>query len=58
MLWADAPKGKVPSVASTYDGYLYNETTGAIVGTIQVKVGKPNAKTGQGSYCRSRPVRG
>ncbi len=32
--------GVVPSLASVYDGCLYSETTGAIAGTIQVKVGK------------------
>ena len=30
----------MPSTASTYDGYLYKDKT--LVGTIQVKVGKPN----------------
>ena len=32
--------GAMPSTASTYDGYLYKDKT--LVGTIQVKVGKPN----------------
>ena len=37
--------GTVPQAAATvYDGYLYRN--GTIAGTIQVKVGKPNAKTG------------
>ena len=43
VLWADTPEGEVPSEASTYDGYLCRD--GAIAGTIQVKVGKPNANT-------------
>ncbi len=34
------------ATASVYDGYLYSRTTGALMGTIRVKVGKPNAKTG------------
>ena len=38
--------GAVPALASVYDGYLYNRASGALVGTIQVKVGKPNMKTG------------
>ena len=38
--------GAVPgTAASTYDGYLRN-ASGDVKGTIQVKVGKPNAKTG------------
>ena len=41
VLWADTPEGEVPSVASTYDGYLY-DSDGNVAGTIQVKVGKPN----------------
>ena len=42
----DSVVGVVPqTVASVYDGYLYNKSTGALAGTIQVKVGKPNAKT-------------
>ena len=37
--------GTVPkAAAAVYDGYLYR--SGTIAGTIQVKVGKPNAKTG------------
>jgi hypothetical protein len=32
--------------ASEYNGYLYDEKSGAVKGTIQVKIGKPNAKTG------------
>ena len=34
--------GAAPAAAATYDGYLYSKTTGALAGTIQVKVGKPN----------------
>ena len=42
----DSVAGVVPqTMASVYDGYLYNKSTGALAGTIQVKVGKPNAKT-------------
>ena len=33
------------TAASTYDGYL-RDASGNVKGTIQVKVGKPNAKTG------------
>ena len=44
VLWTTVPSGTVPHVASTYDGYLYKG--GAITGTIQVKVGKPNKRTG------------
>ena len=34
------------SSATIYNGYLYSTTSGAVAGTIQVKVGKANAKTG------------
>ena len=34
-----AVQGAAPTVASTYDGYLYRDN--AVVGTIQIKVGKP-----------------
>ena len=44
-LWSAAPEGAVPSAAATYEGYLY-DAGGNVKGTIQVKVGKPNAKTG------------
>ena len=37
--------GAAPVVASTYDGYL-RDVNGNVNGTIQVKVGKPNKKTG------------
>ena len=37
--------GAVPAMAATYDGYLC-DAGGNVKGTIQVKVGKPNAKTG------------
>ena len=46
----EAVDGAVPeAVASVYDGYLYNKASGTISGTIQVKVGKPNKKTGLAS---------
>ena len=39
--------GAAPAAAaSEYNGYLYDEKSGAVKGTIQVKVGKPNVKTG------------
>ena len=39
--------GSAPSgAASEYNGYLYDARSGAVKGTIQVKVGKPNASTG------------
>ena len=44
-LWSAAPEGSAPSAAATYDGYLY-DAAGNVKGTIQVKVGKPNKKTG------------
>ena len=45
VLWAAVPSDAVSATAATtYDGYLYKDKT--IAGTIQVKVGKPNAKTG------------
>ena len=37
-------QGVAPSVASTFDGYLY-DANGNVKGSIQVKVGKPNRKT-------------
>ena len=40
--------GAVPAVASVYDGYLFDDN-GAVHGTIQVKVGKPNKNTKQAS---------
>ncbi len=40
----NAVDGAVPALASVYDGYLYRN--GSLAGTIQVKVGKPNTKTG------------
>ena len=40
----EAVEGEVPTVASTYDGYLY-DGDGNVKGSIQVKVGKPNANT-------------
>ena len=33
----------VPATASEYNGYLYDEKSGVVAGTIQVKVGKPKA---------------
>ena len=45
-LWPLGVVGAVPSATATvYDGYLYDKA-GAVAGTIQVKVGKPNARTG------------
>ena len=41
-------EGSVPVSASEYNGYLY-DTAGKVKGTIQVKVAKPNAKTGLAS---------
>ena len=35
------------SAASEYNGYLYDEKSGAVKGTIQVKVGKPGKKDGK-----------
>ena len=43
-LWAEVT-GAAPSAAATYEGYLY-DASGNVKGTIQVKVGKPNKKTG------------
>ena len=44
-LWPLGSGGAVPSAtASVYDGYMHDRG-GAVVGTIQVKVGKPNART-------------
>ena len=48
VLMADTPSDateRVPPMACVYDGYLYDKDR-ALMGTIQVKVGKPNAKTG------------
>ena len=45
LLWSEVTD-KVPAIAATvYDGYLY-DAAGNVKGTIQVKVGKPNKKTG------------
>ena len=41
----DRISGTVPAAAVTYDGYLC-DANGNVKGTIQVKAGKPNAKTG------------
>ena len=44
-LWPLGVAGVVSSAtASVYDGYLYDKV-GAVAGMIQVKVGKPNART-------------
>ena len=49
VLWTDAPADAVMATAAmTYDGYLYNKDK-EIIGTIPVKVGKPNRKTGLAS---------
>lgn len=45
MLWEAAPRGVVSAVASTYDGYLCDANRN-VKGTILVKVGKTNTKTG------------
>ena len=46
-LWPDGVEGVAPTAAaSEYNGYLYDEKSGAVKGTIQVKIGKANAKTG------------
>ena len=40
--------GAAPDMAaSEYNGYLYDENSGAVKGTIQVKVGKPGKKDGK-----------
>ena len=44
-LWPAAPEGAAPVAAATYEGYLY-DADGNVRGTIQVKVGKPNKRTG------------
>ncbi len=44
LLWTEVT-GAAPAAAATYEGYLY-DVNGNVQGTIQVKVGKPNAKTG------------
>ena len=41
MLFTDVTDAAPQTAASVYDGYLYNKSTGALAGTIQVKVGKP-----------------
>ena len=41
MLFTDVTEAAPQTAASVYDGYLYNKSTGALAGTIQVKVGKP-----------------
>ena len=44
-LWSLGVEGAAPSAAaSVYDGYLH-DGDGAVAGTIQVKVGKPNGRT-------------
>ena len=37
----EADEGAAPATVSVYDGYLYDKE-GSVVGTIQVKVGRPN----------------
>jgi len=47
LLWSSGAEDAVPTTAAcVYDGYLYDAGSGAVMGTIQVKVGKPNKKTG------------
>ena len=41
--------GAAPAAASEYNGYLYDEDSGEVKGTIQVKVGKPGKKDGKAS---------
>ena len=41
MLFTDVTEAALQTAASVYDGYIYNKSTGALAGTIQVKVGKP-----------------
>ncbi|MBR1920407.1 MAG: InlB B-repeat-containing protein, partial [Kiritimatiellae bacterium] len=41
-----AVTGAAPAAASVYNGYLI-AADGSVAGTIQVKVGKPNARTGR-----------
>ncbi len=49
-LWPEGIGGAAPaSAASEYNGYLYDEKSGAVKGTIQVKVGKPGKKDGKAS---------
>ena len=44
-LWSLGVEGAAPSAAAfVYDGYLH-DGDGAVAGTIQVKVGKPNGRT-------------
>jgi len=44
--------GAVPAdAASEYNGYLYDETSGEVKGSIQVKVGKPGKKDGKATAC-------
>ena len=41
-------EGEAPATAaSEYNGYLYDEKSGTVKGTIQVKVGKPGKKDGK-----------
>jgi hypothetical protein len=46
----EAIESPVPTAAaSEYNGYLYDESSGEVKGTIQVKVGKPGKKDGKAS---------
>ena len=50
VLWPSGVDGAAPvSAASEYNGYLYDAKSGAVMGTIQVKVGKPGKKDGKAS---------
>jgi len=50
VLWPSGVDGVAPaSAASEYNGYLYDAKSGAVKGTIQVKVGKPGKKDGKAS---------
>ena len=48
-LYADVDGAAPTDAASEYNGYLYDENSGAVKGTIQVKVGKPGKKDGKAS---------
>ena len=46
----DVVDGAAPTAAaSEYNGYLYDANSGAVKGTIQVKIGKPGKKDGKAS---------
>ena len=47
VLFDDVDGAAPTAAASEYNGYLYDEKSGAMKGTIQVKVGKPGKKDGK-----------